>query len=127
MSYQKLENLISKFPSEKSALERLNALMEESASDANRQQQKIYSITRLFDKVGPKSQYSFVEILSYLVEEGMMKRILRVESPKTRTGLHDYESLEDIPGSIHDETTDEDIDITPQDVKLYYQFNEHND
>jgi hypothetical protein len=126
MSYQKLENLISRFPSEKDALERLNALMLSDTSSI-REQQKIYPIARLLDKVGPNSQYSFVEIVSYLVEEGMMKRILRVESPKTRTGLGDYESIEDIPKNIHDETTDENIDVSPQDIKLYYKFNAHND
>lgn len=124
MSYQKLENLISRFPSEKGTLERLNALMiSDISASQSKKQQRIYPLARLMDKVNPNSQYSFIEIVSVLVEEGVMKRILRVESPINQIGLGDYDAIEDIPKSIHDETSDEDIDVSPENVKLYYKFN----
>lgn len=125
-SYQKLEDLIIKFPSEKDTLERLKVFIAKEVSSEGKSE-KIFPLNRLFDKLLPHSDYSLLEIMTYLVDQGAVERIFRVESPKTHTGIADFESPEDIPDTIHDETTDEEIEVSVEDVKMYFKFKLHED
>lgn len=75
----------------------------------------------LVAKVNPTSVSSLSVILAELTKAGLLRRIIRVESPTMRGGIKDFSSLEEVPPTISDWRGDEqEIEVTPDRLRVYY-------
>jgi hypothetical protein len=62
----------------------------------------------------------FPALLSKAIEEGLLQKFIRVESPALG-GIDDFESLVDIPEEIYDHHQAEYIPVTPNLLKAIYK------
>lgn len=116
MSLDILKSLISQFPTEGMAVERLAHLFDEVKETKGE-----FPSEKLLEKVRPSSRMVFIYMMDALIEMGELKKIYRVES-KSLGGIDDFENLEDIPEVIPDWRTDSEVEVAPSDIKLIYQF-----
>ncbi|MCG8036148.1 MAG: hypothetical protein JAZ19_03850 [Candidatus Thiodiazotropha taylori] len=124
MSSQQLESLIHRYPQERESITRLFDLIEAEKKLITRH--RVFTINRLIDKIMPRSILALSEILSVLEQQGILKKILRVESPTTKAGIKDFSSYMDIPNIIHDPYSDTELNIKSDDVKLLYSVKDNN-
>jgi hypothetical protein len=80
-----------------------------------------YTFEHLLAKAGTIPPEVLSVILAGLVELGLARRVIRIESPSTRGGLQDCDSLEEIPLSIPD-VNGQEIPVTPEMLKVVYKF-----
>jgi hypothetical protein len=118
MSLKQLENLIHRYPHERDSIIRLFDIIE--AEEKLISKPHIFTINRIFEKTRPTSTLQFAEILSFLEQQGILQKILRVESPTTKAGIKDFSTYLDIPHVIHDPYSDTDINIKSDNVVLLY-------
>lgn len=102
--------IINSHPSEREAIDRLKKLLQEFAG-----QRAEFDLNRLCDLVRPNNRDELSIALGELARQGGIKQVLRVISPRTQGGIGDYESLDQIPRFVHDERTDTEIEINPDD------------
>ena len=119
MSSINLDSLISQFPEETEAVRRLASLIESSHDSG----QAVHELTaqRLFDCAMPSSQRVLARILGCLSEQGVLRRIFRVESDSLG-GIGDFDSLDSIPSIMHDWRTDREIEVRLDQVRLFYRI-----
>jgi hypothetical protein len=79
-----------------------------------------YTLNRLIDKLQPHSTYIFPALISKAIEEGLLKKLIRVESPSLG-GIDEFSSLMDIPNEIYDHHQGLDISVTPSLLKVIYK------
>jgi len=82
------------------------------------------TINRLYDIISPRSRSSLAYILNELVSSGLLHRIVRIESPVTGGGIADYESITDVPDTIHDIYSDVDIHVNPENIRVLYELDQ---
>jgi hypothetical protein len=70
-----------------------------------------FTAQQLFLKVRPPSAELLSVLLDQLTREGVIRRVFRVESPRSHGGIKDFQSIADIPDVLHDWTVDEDIEV----------------
>lgn len=113
MSLPNFAALISKFPNERKAIERLAEFLEGGSR---------YELTfeHLVARVRPSSVESLTLILAELTRAGDLRRVIRVES-RDQGGIADFASVQEVPSSLHDWRTDEDIEVTPDSLRVIYK------
>lgn len=117
MSSTRFDTLIAEFPEESAAITRLCELL---APSNDRPQVREYTSARLYDLLQPTNHRVLVQLLSSAVDMGLVRKIIRVESPG-RGGIQDFESLLDIPPTLFDNRRGMTIEVTPDDIVLIYQ------
>lgn len=113
MSLPKFEALTDQFPAEEHALKELARLVRSP-------KKREMTFDHLVSFVAPKSVENLALILGELTRAGIVVRVIRVES-KTQSGIGDFSKLEDVPDRIYDYTSDEDIEVTPANVRVVYK------
>ena len=113
MSLPKFEVLTSRFPNEQRALKGLAALVQSS-------KKREMTFDHLVSQLHPGSVENLALILAELTHAGIVTRVIRVES-STQTGIGDFSSLNEIPPRIYDYSTDEDIEVTPANIRVVYK------
>lgn len=76
---------------------------------------------RLLDLVHPASQAQFAEVMRQLVRDKKLREVIRVESAKGG-GIGDFSSLEDVPDTIHDWRTDQNVEVTADMLRVVYEY-----
>ena len=113
MSLPKFDALTSRFPDERHALKGLAELIRSS-------KKREMTFDHLVSWLGPKSIENLALILGELTQQGIVARVIRVESPN-HSGIGDFLRLEDIPEHIYDYSSDEEIDVTAENLKIVYK------
>lgn len=125
MSSINLSSLISEFPEERDAVERLLRWLQQASARQQFTEDEVISpewtVQRLFDVAHPRSQRSLARILHRLVEKGVLRQIVRVESV-TKGGLGDYDSLDEIPPTLFDEFLGYEVDVSMSQVRTIYSL-----
>lgn len=80
-----------------------------------------YTFEYLVSTVEPPSIEELAAALTTLVNEGMLRQIVRVESPTTHGGLGDFDSIQEVPEEMHDWRTDEYIRVRPENLRVLYK------
>lgn len=123
MSSVNLDTLINEFPEEKVAVERLAAYLDSaSASGAARE----LTVQRLYDLISPSSQRVLAKILVRLVQQGVFKQVVRVES-EALGGIGDFESIVDVPPVLFDSRIGRNVDVNLDKIRLIYKLQQHSD
>lgn len=118
MSSVKLRPLIREFPDEKEAVARLARFLDESRRPGK---DRYYTLERFFDVAAPSSQRVLLGIVSRLVQQGVLKKLVRVESV-AGGGIGDYESLGEVPPSLFDTRQGVMVEVQPENVRLMYKL-----
>jgi hypothetical protein len=113
MSLPKFDALTSRFPHEQQALKGLAELVRSS-------KKREMTFDHLVSWLNPRSVESLALILAELTRAGVVTRVIRVES-RTHSGIGDFASLNDIPPRMHDYSTDEEIEVTPDNLRIVYK------
>lgn len=102
------------------AFNKLRAFLSVEKSEA--QNEKYFSTTRLFDEAGDISSVELSRVLAYLVKEGVVEQIVRVE-PAFGEGIGDFASIEDIPLELEDWRHPGNIvEVRPEYLQVYYKL-----
>lgn len=117
MSSASLTPITANLPLDRGSRRRLENLVRKA--QAHNHVLTFEMILRRVDSIPPEL---LSMILARLVDLGLAERIIRVESPTTKVGLGDYLSLDQIPPTIHDESTGHEIIVTPDDLRIIYKF-----
>ena len=125
MSSINFSSLISEFPEERDAVARLENLLRDASArhmdSANGDVLPEWTIQRLYQVSHPSSQRALARILTRLVEKGVLRQIVRVESD-THGGIGDYDSILEIPETMYDQFLGRDIDVRIDQVKTVYSL-----
>lgn len=117
MPSAEFDNLTAEFPQEREAIVRLLDYIQSGSSRS----QRVLPLKRLFEIAHPSSQFALVQILSELVEQGLIEKIIRVES-SSLGGIQDFPSIEEVPSTINDWRTGATIEVQPENLQLYYKL-----
>lgn len=121
MFAERFSPLITKYPHEADSLERLAAWFrsfESRRGDAYRKVQ--LEPQRLFEISQAGSTVRLANVISLLISEGLLERVLVVESPGGG-GIQTYHSQSEIPRFIHDVRRDLDLEVTEDVIKTFYK------
>lgn len=120
MSSFNLETLTSRFPDKRLLIGRMDEFLQKAEADQrNSNKQKYFSISRLFDAVSPGSKAELIQILTTLVEMGVLRKIIRLESEHLGT-IEEFASLADVPSRIYDEHLLKEVPVGMDDLKLFF-------
>jgi hypothetical protein len=108
-------NLIRKLPAEAEALRSL----EEFVSRENAKGEE-YTVRRLFDVCRPKSMRVLNLILEQLIESGVLKKNIKLISPKTGSFIASYKGLDEVPPVVNDDSIDLQIEVSMDDLEVVY-------
>jgi hypothetical protein len=86
---------------------------------------KELTFNQLVEKLSPTSVSEFARVLDKLTASKVIDQVIRVESPETHSGIREYKSIEDLPEKIFDEFTGRTIDVTPDNVKVFFRPASH--
>ncbi len=111
-----LESTISKFPNEREPLKRLESLLNAARGEPE------YTFEHLYHEVHPSSPEVLALVLSELVKRGLMKKLVRVESPVDRGGIADFPSVTDVPEEIHDWRADHSLRVQPENLRVIFKL-----
>ena len=118
MSSPNLDTLIKEFPEERDAVRRLADFLGSSSTSG---QTRVLNAQRLYDLIHPSSQRVLAKILARLVQQGIVKQLVRVESD-ARGGIGDFDSIVDVPPVIYDSQTGHDIEVRFDQIRLMYRL-----
>lgn len=82
---------------------------------------KELTFNQLVEKISPSSISEFARILDDLTASNVIAQVIRVESPETHSGIGEYRSIDDLPERIVDAYTGRTIDVTPENVKVFFR------
>lgn len=116
MRSRSLESTISRFPEERESLKRLESLLKAARGEPE------YTFEHLYREVRPSSPEVFTLILSDLAGRGLIKRLVRVESPVDRGGIADFESVTEVPDEIRDWRTDTALRVQPENLRIIFKI-----
>jgi hypothetical protein len=117
MSSIRLDTLIDEFPEERDSIEKLSAFIDKKQAGEPRRTE--LTVQRIFDVVEPSSEGTLLSILQRLVQQGVLTKVLRVESDSTG-GIGDFESLDKIPRVLWDSRVGVNVEVRLDQVKLVY-------
>ncbi len=121
MSSIHLEDLTVKFPHDYDTIQRVAKFISETSSE------KVFTLQRLYDLALPSTTFVFAQLLSYLVEINVMKKIVRIESSNNRGGIKDFSSITEVPEEIYDWIQEKMIDVTSENIRILYRVANFND
>ena|ERR1700730_10907097 len=99
------------------AAKRLLDLLERSSPENE------YTFPRLVDLVQPPTPASLAKVLAKLEEKGLVKRVLRLESPAVPgAGIRDFHSLADVPTVVYDDRQDIDVPVELEKLRVIYSL-----
>src|SRR5258708_6770163 len=95
ISLQKFDDLTAEFPEDRDLLMRLRDLVIAP-------KQREMTLDHLALKLHARSSTTLAQILEKLTSAGVIRRVFRIESPKTKASIKDVESFLDVPAIIDD-------------------------
>ncbi|HVT19449.1 MAG TPA: hypothetical protein VHQ90_25130 [Thermoanaerobaculia bacterium] len=99
------------------ATKRLLDLLERSSPENE------YTFPRLVDLVQPPSPANLAQVLAKLEEKGLVKRVLRLESPAVPgAGIRDFHSLDEVPTVAYDDKQDLDVPVELEKLRVIYSL-----
>lgn len=118
-----LEPLIDEFPEDVDTVRRLlDFLGSQGRKPLNKSLE--FTITRLFDCAKPSSLRILTLVLSRLVDMGVLRKFVRVESD-SYGGIGDFGSILDVPSRIFDSRKGISIDVRMDQIKLIYAISDN--
>lgn len=81
-----------------------------------------YTLPHLVEMIPGIRPGELVQALEELQEEGRVKKLFRIMSPTEDGGIQDFEEFTDIPMEIEDWHAGRVIEVSPEDVKVFYQI-----
>lgn len=79
-----------------------------------------FTLDRLSDLIRPPSREDLALALAVLVNCGKLRQFISVESPVSRGGIAEFDSLDAVPNQIYDLRRDLEIDVTPDMLRALY-------
>ena len=94
------------------------------------------ALAKLFSKAKPSALFTVSDLarsthaermdvliaaLADLTRDRVVDQVFRVESPKNRGGIKDFESIESVPDMIYDWRQDQEISVDPRMVRLFFR------
>jgi len=76
----------------------------------------------LVKEIEPASPEALSLAMTALVDNGVVERVLRVESPSGRGGVQDFRNLDEIPDELADWRTETRWRVRPEDILVIYKF-----
>jgi hypothetical protein len=126
MSSASFDNLTSRLPKERDALLRLKSLIESPGSQSEKSRLPLeYTFEHLFEETGFVKPEDLALALAELVSQGAIEMKIRVLSPSSGGGIKDFESILDVPQTIHDWRTDKEVSVTPDELTVIYRLPHH--
>jgi hypothetical protein len=110
-------NLMKNNPIEKKSLELLGELYKENHDNSN----KVFPLPIFLERLSLSPSPASYSIITFLENKGLVKKIIRVESP-TCGGIGDFDSLLDVPDVLEDFRTGLDITVTSDNIKVLYSL-----
>ena len=80
-----------------------------------------YTPQQLYLEISPSSAEALALVLDELSREGVVRRVYRVESPMSHSGIKDFSSIEEIPEVLHDWTVDQEIEVDPSFIRPIFK------
>lgn len=117
MPSSNLGDIISKFPEDREAIERLDVLIFSAEAGSPKE----YTFEHLYHKSSPASPESLALILAELSIRGLIEKFIRVESPSTGGGIGDFPHVENVPKEIHDWRRDVMVTVEPDHLKVMFR------
>lgn len=111
----KLKDIIDRNPNERQAIERLEAWLEGKPLKG-----KVFPFERMYEIVQPSSMTALARILYELVQYGILKETVSVES-SNGGGIASFDSVTDVPDVIHDLRTDTEMRVRPENIRVLYR------
>ena len=116
MSSTALKRIVAETPVDWWTRLRLSALVRKARARSYQ-----YTFEHLLDKAAPIAPEILSIFLAELVERGLVRRVIRVESPGTGGGLGDFDAIEALPAQI-DDGYGHLIPVTPDMLRVIYKF-----
>lgn len=79
-----------------------------------------YSFPHLLERLPNVRPGDLAQALEDMQKQGLVQRIVRVESPTAGGGIEDYESVLDVPAEIYDWRAERTIRVKPADLEVVY-------
>jgi hypothetical protein len=118
MSSIRLDPLIDEFPAERESLEKLSSFIDRKQhSTAGRTE---LTVERIFDVTHPSSEGVLLAILQRLVQQGVLDKVLRVQSDFLGDIGGDFHHLKEIPPVLFDSRRGIDVEVRLDQVRLVY-------
>jgi hypothetical protein len=118
MFSDRFSSIIDRMPSNRQALAQIAQYLD-AASAQNRLQRLRLDPRRIQQIGGIDSGLELAEVISVLIRERVLRRVIVVESP-AGGAVAEYASYEDVPETIHDHLRDTWMNVTPSDIKAFY-------
>lgn len=119
MFSNKFDKIINKHPEQAAALSRVADYFVKAEHQSRKIEKLKLDIQRLMDIADVKSPASLAGIVSLLLTEHVLKRVVVVESP-IGGGIAEYASFAEVPERIHDTRQDLEIKVRPENLRTYY-------
>lgn len=87
---------------------------------------EVYTLPQLADRLHVRAVDALVSALAELTREQVVDQIFRVESPKNRGGIGDFDRIEDVPDKIQDWRQDAEINVDPRMVRVLFRKHSGN-
>jgi hypothetical protein len=84
-----------------------------------------YTVPELAETVHATRMEGLLTALAQLTRDRVIDQVFRVESPKNKGGIDDFNSLAAVPDKIFDWRQDREIDVEPRMVRVL--FRKHHD
>ncbi|WP_260703423.1 hypothetical protein [Edaphobacter flagellatus] len=78
-----------------------------------------YTFSLLLDRVRPVSAERLAIVLSELVKQKTIDRVVRVNS-RRGGGIGDYDSIANVPLEVYDRRSDDTFEVTPSDIQILF-------
>ena len=101
--------LIDQFPGEEQPIKSLFSFMQKHAGET-------FNVNAFFEVDAFYSQRTLLSILSVLTQNKMLKKIVRL-----RLNDSDYDSILDVPLSVHSAELNTDVIVEPKDIELLFK------
>lgn len=115
--------LTAEFPEETSAVQKLAVLLNSDA--AARMAETAFELTGayLYDQIRPSSTRVLAKILSRLVQQGVLQKIIRVKSDADEDGgARDFNAIEDVPSTLLDVRKGVEVRVNLERIQLIYRL-----
>jgi len=82
---------------------------------------EVYTLPQLAEQLRVRTIGTLATALAELTRDHVIDQIFRVESPKNRGGIEDFNRIEDVPNTIRDWRQDAEIDVDPRMVRVLFR------